>query len=54
MPGVAPGKVVIIGGGVVGTNAAMVALGMGARVVLLERSVRRIYELDREFGTAAA
>ncbi|HEX5795398.1 MAG TPA: alanine dehydrogenase, partial [Geminicoccaceae bacterium] len=50
VPGVAPGKVVIIGGGVVGTNAAMVALGMGARVVLLERSVRRIYELDSEFG----
>jgi alanine dehydrogenase len=50
VPGVAPGKVLIIGGGVVGTNAAMVALGMGARVVLLERSVRRIYELDTEFG----
>jgi alanine dehydrogenase len=50
VPGVAPGKVVIIGGGVVGTNAAMVALGIGARVVLLERSVRRIYELDSEFG----
>src|ERR687898_200793 len=50
VPGVAPGKVLIIGGGVVGTNAAMVALGMGARVVLLERSVRRIYELDSEFG----
>jgi alanine dehydrogenase len=50
VPGVAPGKILIIGGGVVGTNAAMVALGMGARVVLLERSVRRIYELDSEFG----
>jgi alanine dehydrogenase len=50
VPGVAPGKIVIIGGGVVGSNAAMVALGMGARVVLLERSVRRIYELDAEFG----
>jgi alanine dehydrogenase len=50
VPGVAPGKVLIIGGGVVGTNAAMVALGIGARVVLLERSVRRIYELDSEFG----
>src|SRR5687768_13133522 len=49
VPGVAPGKVLIIGGGVVGTNAAMVALGIGARVVLLERSVRRIYELDSEF-----
>ena len=50
VPGVAPGRVLIIGGGVVGTNAAMVALGMGARVVLLERSMRRIYELDSEFG----
>ena len=50
VPGVAPGKLLIIGGGVVGSNAAMVALGMGARVVLLERSVRRIYELDSEFG----
>jgi alanine dehydrogenase len=50
VPGVAPGKVLILGGGVVGTNAAMVALGIGARVVLLERSVRRIYELDSEFG----
>ena len=51
VPGVAPGKVLIIGGGVVGSNAARVALGMGARVVLLERSVPRINELDREFGT---
>jgi alanine dehydrogenase len=50
VPGVAPGKILIIGGGVVGSNAAMVALGMGARVALLERSVRRIYELDSEFG----
>jgi alanine dehydrogenase len=51
VPGVAPGRVLIIGGGVVGSNAARVALGMGARVVLLERSVPRINELDREFGT---
>ena len=35
----------------VGSNAARVALGMGARVLLLERSVPRINELDREFGT---
>jgi alanine dehydrogenase len=51
VPGVAPGRVLIIGGGVVGSNAARVALGIGARVVLLERSVPRINELDREFGT---
>jgi alanine dehydrogenase len=50
VPGVPPGKVVIIGGGVVGSNAARVALGMGARVVLLERSLARIDELGREFG----
>ena len=35
VPGVAPAKVVVIGGGVVGTNAARVAQGMGARVVVL-------------------
>jgi alanine dehydrogenase len=49
VPGVAAGKILIIGGGVVGSNAARVALGMGARVVLLERSVPRLNELDREF-----
>jgi alanine dehydrogenase len=43
--------VLIIGGGVVGSNAARVALGIGARVMLLERSVPRMNELDREFGT---
>jgi alanine dehydrogenase len=51
VPGVAPGKILIIGGGVVGSNAARVALGMGARVVLLERSVPRLNQLDREFDS---
>jgi alanine dehydrogenase len=50
VPGVPPGKVLVIGGGVVGANAARIALGMGARVVVLERSLARIDELDRQFG----
>ncbi len=44
--GVAPGTVVILGGGVVGTNAARVALGMGAQVTILERNFRRMLFLD--------
>jgi alanine dehydrogenase len=46
VPGVAPGKVVIIGGGIVGYNAAIVALGLGAQVTILERSLDRMRELD--------
>ena len=52
VPGVPQGQVLVIGGGVVGANAARVALGMGAKVVLLERSLARIDELDRQFGAA--
>ncbi len=52
VPGVAPGKVVILGGGVVGTNAAVVALGMGADVTILEKNVDRMEELVARFGTA--
>ena len=48
-PGVAPAKVVVIGGGVVGTNAARVAQGMGARVVVLDRSLDRLRYLDDIF-----
>jgi alanine dehydrogenase len=44
--GVEPGKVLIIGGGVVGSNAAMMATGMGADVTLLDKSMRRLRELD--------
>ncbi|MDR5684058.1 MAG: alanine dehydrogenase [Armatimonadota bacterium] len=44
--GVAPGTVVIVGGGVVGENAAKVALGMGAQVTVLERNPRRMAFLD--------
>ena len=50
VPGVAPGKVLIIGGGVVGTNAAKMALGMGADVTILDRSLPRLRELDDIFS----
>ena len=50
VPGVAPGKVVILGGGVVGSNAATVALGMGADVVIVDKSLPRLAELDRQYG----
>lgn len=52
VPGVAPGKVVILGGGVVGTNAAIIALGMGADVTILEKSTDRMEELVARFGTS--
>jgi alanine dehydrogenase len=50
VPGVPPGKVVIIGGGVVGTQAAVVAAGIGAAVTVLDRSLPRLRELDDMFG----
>ncbi len=50
VPGVAPAKVVILGGGVVGTNAAAIAIGMGADVTIIERSVDRMEELVARFG----
>jgi alanine dehydrogenase len=49
VPGVAPGKVVIIGGGVVGTHAAIVAAGIGATVTVLDKSLPRLRELDDMF-----
>ena len=49
VPGVAPGKVVIIGGGVVGTHAATVAAGIGATVTILDRSLQRLRDLDDMF-----
>jgi alanine dehydrogenase len=45
-PGVQPGHVVVLGGGIVGYNAAIIALGLGARVTLLERSIDRMRHLD--------
>jgi alanine dehydrogenase len=50
VPGVAPGRVVVIGGGVVGTHAAKVAAGMGADVTVLDRSLPRLRYLDDVFG----
>ncbi len=50
VPGVAPGKVLIIGGGVVGTQAAKMALGLGADVTILDRSLPRLRQLDDIFN----
>ncbi len=44
--GVAPGNVVVIGGGIVGYNAAIIALGLGAHVTILERSIERMRHLE--------
>ena len=51
VPGVAPGKVVIIGGGTVGTNAAKRAIGVGARVTILDVNLERLRYLDDVFGS---
>ena len=50
VPGVAPAQVVILGGGVVGTNALQMAVGMGARVSVLDVSVQQLRHLDLVFG----
>ncbi|WP_299396662.1 alanine dehydrogenase [Pelagibius sp.] len=50
VPGVAAAKVVIIGGGVSGTNAARMAMGMEAHVTVIDRSLERLYQLDLQFG----
>ena len=50
VPGVGPARVVVIGGGVVGTNAARIAAGMGAEVTVLDRSLARLRYLDDMFG----
>ncbi|AJS60506.1 alanine dehydrogenase [Paenibacillus sp. IHBB 10380] len=50
VPGVARGKVAIIGGGVVGINAAKIAIGLGADVTLLDLSVGRLRQIDDIFG----
>jgi len=51
VPGVAAAKVVVLGGGVAGTNAARVAMGMEAYVTVIDRSLPRLYELDMQFGS---
>jgi alanine dehydrogenase len=50
VPGVESGKVVLLGGGVVGSNAAQMAVGIGAEVVILDRSLEVLRALDRQFG----
>jgi alanine dehydrogenase len=50
VPGVPAARVVILGGGVVGTNAARMAMGLEAHVTLLDISLPRLYELDLQFG----
>jgi alanine dehydrogenase len=50
VPGVAPAQVVVLGGGVVGTNAARLAMGLGARVTIIDKSLPRLRHLDEAFG----
>ena len=62
VPGVRPARIVVIGGGVVGTHAARMAVGLGAEVTILDRSIPRLRELDEllngrartQFSTIAA
>jgi alanine dehydrogenase len=54
VPGVEPAQVVIIGGGIVGTNAAKIAIGMGARVAILDISIDRLRHLDDLFAGRVA
>jgi alanine dehydrogenase len=51
VPGVAPGKVVVLGGGVVGSHAAQIAVGMGADVWVLDRSMDVLRRLTQQFGS---
>jgi alanine dehydrogenase len=53
VPGVPPAKVLILGGGVAGTNAARMAVGLEASVTIVDRSLRRLNELDLQFGARA-
>ncbi|GIP44000.1 alanine dehydrogenase [Paenibacillus sp. J45TS6] len=52
IPGVSRGKVTIIGGGIVGTNAAKIAIGLGADVTIIDLNVNRLRELDDLFGNS--
>ena len=54
VPGVAPAKVMVIGGGVVGMNAAFIAIGMEAEVYVYDRNIDRLRELDLYFGGRAS
>ncbi len=53
VPGVPPAKVVVLGGGVSGTNAARMAAGLEASVIIIDRSIPRLKELDLQFGARA-
>jgi alanine dehydrogenase len=50
VPGVAPAKVTVLGGGVVGANAIQIALGMGAEVTVLDNSIDRLRDLEKQFS----
>jgi alanine dehydrogenase len=50
VPGVSPGKVVVIGGGIAGLNAAVIALGMGADVTVIDRSANRLAHIDQVYA----
>ena len=50
VPGVAPARVLVLGGGIVGTHAARMAVGLGAEVVVVDRSIPRLRQLDELFG----
>jgi len=50
VPGVAPGRVVVIGGGVAGLNSAVIAMGMGADVTVFDRSINRLQYIDTVYG----
>jgi len=50
VPGVRPGNVVVIGGGVVGTHAARMAMGLGANVTILDRNLERLRQIDETFN----
>jgi alanine dehydrogenase len=50
VPGVPSGVVAVIGGGVAGTNAARVAIGLGANVTIIDKSIARLKQLDEQFG----
>jgi len=52
IPGVKPGKVVVLGGGVVGTEAMRMALGLGADVTIFDKNLNRLRELDRLYAPA--
>lgn len=50
VPGVSPGRVVVVGGGIVGTNAAKMAMGLGAQVTIIDINLDRLRYLDDVFG----